>query len=204
QVAQRVEVYRVEIVGRDYPAQPLHEQVAWRVVEAAAAPHPVPDAAPDRREALGIANCLPEAPPMRTGSLGTAALQPVRENDGIHCPGAGAADRADREPVVLEQAVEHTPGQRSVRSATLQCQIDPLALTPGPPAAPFGRRHPCIPGPAGTIPAARQILSRFSAAKKHRNGSGMTEGLWPFAADAARAALPAGKRRHSASRPGDG
>ena len=38
------------------------------------------------------------------------------ENNGVHRAGAGAGDRLDVEPLILEDRVEHAPGEGAMRS----------------------------------------------------------------------------------------
>src|SRR5207249_4443735 len=50
------------------------------------------------------------------------------EGGGVHRPGAGAAHPLDGDALVLEEAVEHAPGEGAVRAAALQREVDGLAL----------------------------------------------------------------------------
>ncbi len=58
----------------------------------------------------------------RTAVLGEAG----GERHGIDGAGAGGADPGDVERLVLEQAVEHAPGEGAVRAAALERQIEAL------------------------------------------------------------------------------
>src|SRR5271167_528284 len=57
---------------------------------------------------------------------GAAARHPVSERDCIHGAGAGAADRLDVKPLVLEQLVEDAPGKGAMRATALQGEFDRL------------------------------------------------------------------------------
>src|SRR5262249_37522932 len=50
------------------------------------------------------------------------------EHGRIHCACAGRADAVKSDAVVVEQAVEDTPGEGAMRAATLQGQVDQLGL----------------------------------------------------------------------------
>src|SRR5215203_2205844 len=69
---------------------------------------------------------LPELAQLLAGTLGAALAPAVDEHDGVHRAGAGAGDRLDREPPVLDQLVEHAPGEGAVRAAALQRERDRL------------------------------------------------------------------------------
>src|SRR6185437_3711759 len=55
-----------------------------------------------------------------------AARQSVGEHDGINRTGRGAGNAFDLKPAVVEQMVEHAPGEGAERAAALQRQIDAL------------------------------------------------------------------------------
>ena len=59
--------------------------------------------------------------------VGPAAGEPVGEHDRIDRACRGAGNALDLEPAIVEQLVEHAPGEGAVRAAALQRQIDPLA-----------------------------------------------------------------------------
>jgi hypothetical protein len=50
----------------------------------------------------------------------------IGHHGGIHGAGRGAGYRLDGEPGLLEQAVEHTPGEGAMRPAALQGEVDQL------------------------------------------------------------------------------
>ena len=111
QVAQRVDPQRVELVGR--------EQVSARSSAKAPIP-PSPIELP--RPACPIA-CQTRS--SRCPGTFAAALAPAPgQGHSVDRPGRGAAHRGDVEPGLLEQPVEHAPGEGAVRAATLQRQAD--------------------------------------------------------------------------------
>ena len=61
-----------------------------------------------------------------------AARQAVGQHDGVDRAGRRAGNAIDRQPPVLEQMVEHAPGERAVRAAALQREVDAL-LAVAPP-----------------------------------------------------------------------
>ena len=56
------------------------------------------------------------------------AAMPDGEHSRIHCAGTRCADAVEPDAVVLEQAVENTPGEGAVRAAALQGEVDRLDL----------------------------------------------------------------------------
>jgi hypothetical protein len=52
--------------------------------------------------------------------------QPCREGDGVHGAGTGAGDGLDLEPPILEQMVEHPPGEGAMGTAALKSERDVL------------------------------------------------------------------------------
>src|SRR5215475_7621559 len=58
--------------------------------------------------------CAPVRPPESNPS----------EHDGIHGAGAGTADGDVVQTALVEQTIENAPGEGTVRTAALQCQID--------------------------------------------------------------------------------
>src|SRR5262249_429546 len=57
-----------------------------------------------------------------------AAGEAVGQHHGVHGSGGCSGNSADREPPVLEQIIEHAPGERAVRAAALQREIDALRV----------------------------------------------------------------------------
>ena len=112
-------------VGRDQPRHQVHGDEGRRVVE-----RPVPvsrstgvaleraEAAPPARPAARSPRA-PPAPPSRP----PVAIA-VGEDGGVHRAGGGPGDRLDLDPVLLEQPVEHAPGEGAVRPAALERQVD--------------------------------------------------------------------------------
>ena len=54
----------------------------------------------------------------------TATAPTRRERHGVAGAGRGATDRGDLQPFVLEQPIEHAPGEGTVRAATLQGETE--------------------------------------------------------------------------------
>ena len=118
-VAQGVEVERVQLLGREILGPLQHQLERGR---------------DGRRLAAGIGGAVGEGrafgnggPEIRqrfAGAVASAAHQPLRQADGVHRPGAGAADTLEAELAVFEQRVEYAPGEGAVRAAALQGKID--------------------------------------------------------------------------------
>src|SRR6516225_3958367 len=67
-----------------------------------------------------------------TSLLAPASQQAVGEYDRIHCAGARAGDTDDVYVRLLQQSVEHAPGEGTMRAAALQGERDFAPLRPRP------------------------------------------------------------------------
>ena len=65
-----------------------------------------------------------------------AAVEAVGENDSVHGPGAGAADGRDVDAVVLEEAIEDSPGEGAMSPAALEGQSERFVVRSDPRRAP--------------------------------------------------------------------
>ena len=68
---------------------------------------------------------LPHATQLRARATPVALQETGGRRHCIDGAGAGRADPADLELLVLEQAIENTPGEGAVRAAALECKINP-------------------------------------------------------------------------------
>src|SRR6266446_5034078 len=71
---------------------------------------------------------MPEIGEAPAHLLGTAAGESVRQHDRVHRTGRSTGDALDLEPSVLENMIEHAPGEGAVRAAALQRQVDLLSI----------------------------------------------------------------------------
>jgi hypothetical protein len=78
----------------------------------------------ERAEAGGVGDPPPERLERISCAGGPAFLMPVDQHRSIHRARGCARDAVDLEPGLLEQAVEHAPGECAVRPAALQSKID--------------------------------------------------------------------------------
>src|SRR5262249_27836240 len=70
------------------------------------------------------ADGFPKGPKCLLCTGPTSREQPVSEHDGIDGAGAGTADGDVVQTALVEQTIEDAPGEGTVRTAALQCQID--------------------------------------------------------------------------------
>ena len=117
-------------VGRDQPRHQVHGDEAWRVVERPVAAQPVERRALERAEGRRARHPPPEVLERSAGGLAAADGHAMGEDRGVHRAGRGAGDRLDLDPGLLQQPVEHAPGQGAVRSAALQRQVDQQRFSP--------------------------------------------------------------------------
>src|SRR6185312_4662762 len=112
------------LIGRDDVAQLVEPDRARRFVEVPRAHRALVPAAMHRREPAELGEAAPEMVELGARARGAALDVALRQHRGVDRAGAGAADALDAELPVLEQAVEHAPGEGAMRAATLQREID--------------------------------------------------------------------------------
>ena len=136
-LAQRVDVERVRHVGagREHLGPEFGHRIALPQVE-----QPADEVALRRPEIAVEADLAPE-PLQPLPSAVRPALQPaVDHHDAVHRSGACPGHRLEGQAPVLDQRVEHAPGEGPVRAAALQGQSHRL-LGPGAGEELVGRLH---------------------------------------------------------------
>ena len=128
-VAQRIIVERVEIIGRGEAPQRLKPAVGYAVVEAPVAGHLRPHRPADRTGPPGVGHRLPEISEPGAGALRPVLIHALRRDDRVHRPGGGAGNRFDPDPVVLEQLVQHAPGEGAMTAAALKREVNRFDVT---------------------------------------------------------------------------
>ena len=76
---------------------------------------------------IGVSFCAFTASAKDKIVFGTDAVA-VGEHHGIHCPGAGARNRIEPQASILEEPIEHPPGERAMRPAALEREGDRLEM----------------------------------------------------------------------------
>jgi len=117
QIAQRVELARVDLCGREV-ARPTHEQLACRreldriacSLDHDGGRHQFADLGPEAGQGFTRA-CAP-------------ALEPaIRQDDGVHRAGTAAAQAFELHAFIVEQSIEHAPGECAMGATPLQRQV---------------------------------------------------------------------------------
>src|SRR5262249_54940060 len=90
----------------------------------------------------GYRDLLPKLVQLLARAIGAARCNSTCEDHTVHGTGAGGADCVDRQPAVLDQPVEHSPGKGAMRTSTLQRKVDGLLVGAVLPAGGI-RRLPC-------------------------------------------------------------
>ena len=125
---QRIEVERIELVGRQQPGDHVEHQEGRRMLERARAGQLVEQARLQRAEGRGMADPPPEIGERLLRAALAAFGQAVGKHGGVHGAGAGRDHALEGQIVLVEQPVEHAPGEGAVRAAALQSEVDrPLA-----------------------------------------------------------------------------
>ena len=125
QGAEGIQVQRIELIGRDHAGHDVEGDLAGA-------------AATQRREARGVGRSAPQGLQLGPGALRPVFQEAGCQGDGIEGAGAGAADPVEAGPAVLQEAVQHAPGEGAVGTAALKRQVEWLHR-PGS-AGPCGRR----------------------------------------------------------------
>jgi hypothetical protein len=94
------------------------------MVQRPAAEQNVKGAPPQWAGYGGVRDAAPEPLQCDARALRAAMGEAVGQHGGIHRAGRGAGDRLDLEPWFLQQAIECTPGERAMRTAALQREVD--------------------------------------------------------------------------------
>ena len=123
QLLERVDVERVEIVGREHARHGAEPQPFARHERE----QPLDDVALQVSEMAVDAHRAPEIGEPLARLFRPAAGEPVGEHDRIHRSRRRAGHAFDLDAAVLEQLVEHPPGESAMGAASLQGEIDRLA-----------------------------------------------------------------------------
>jgi hypothetical protein len=127
-LAQGILAHGIDVVGRHQARHEIHRDIHGRRIERPAPEQHVERAALERAETGGVRDPPPERAKRVTRAGSPAQLMAVDQHRGVHCARRGAGDAVDRKPGLLQQAVEHAPGEGAVRPASLQGKIDQQRL----------------------------------------------------------------------------
>ena len=124
QAFERIDVERIELIRRRHEGERLHEQKAGRMFQPVFRAQPVDqgrleDAAPGFR-----GEPVPERTQRGFCAIAAACRQARGKDYGVDRTGAAGRDSVERKPLVFQQPVEHAPGERAMRAAPLERQVD--------------------------------------------------------------------------------
>ncbi len=126
QVAQRVDLHRIELGRRPHAAHEVEHHEGGIVVDRPA----VADSRNPAHDAAGHAGKIGDAAPEPLQpvdrALAPAFEKSIGEHHGVHGAGAGAADPVDIDVRIAHQPVHDAPGEGAMRPAALQRQADAL------------------------------------------------------------------------------
>ena len=126
QIAQRIHVERIELIGRQNAAQSVDKNVVRRLIEAEIRVHLIQEGRRDEARGSHLGHLLPESLQPFARALAAVERQAVGEHDGIDAAGAGRGDAVEADALVFQQAIEHAPSEGAVAAAALERQIDGL------------------------------------------------------------------------------
>ena len=116
QFAEGIEIQRIEVVGREQTRH-LGDRIGFADARE-------PGIVAQEIGHAGLCHRLPHGPELGARTGAAAFDEPRRNRHGVYRPGAGAADPADVDRLLLEQAIEHAPGEGAVRPAALQREVE--------------------------------------------------------------------------------
>ena len=117
-------VQRIELVGRQEPRQDVEDEVGRRVLEPVVVRQPVEERGLQRAEQRRVRDAAPEIAQRGLRTVAPADGHAVGHDGGVHGAGARRADALELDRLLLEQAVEHAPGEGAVRAAALEGEVD--------------------------------------------------------------------------------
>ena len=126
-----------------------------------------------------MSDAAPEFGERAFGSLPSTLGQTAGEHRRVDRPCARRADAFERNALVLEQAVEDTPGKGAVRAAALQGKVDRLDLNPWGPHPGEAGLQPRSPRcrPSCLLLVAAPMRSKVApAVHEEMYGAGLTGG----------------------------
>src|SRR3984893_19380670 len=103
----------------------------------------------------------PELRKARSGCLRSAANETIVQHDGVDGASRCAGNPVDLQPAVLEQLIEHAPGERAMGTAALEREIDALS----PADARADRRPPWRRG--RSAPPGQQVRKIDEQKREH-------------------------------------
>ncbi len=128
QLLERIDVERVEVIGREQARHRAEPQILARQKREQALHHvalQVGQVAIDAHRAPEIGEPLARFVRSATGEA-------VRQHDRVHRAGRRAGDALDAAAAVHEQLIEHAPGEGAVGAAALQREVERFgAVWPG-------------------------------------------------------------------------
>ena len=122
-LAERVLAAGIEIVGRVEPGHHVQGDEERRVVERPAAEEDIERTALERAEPRRVGDPLPEILKRLPGTFGAAVEEAGCKDRRVHRTGGRARDAVDDDAGLLEQAVEHAPGEGAMRPAALKREV---------------------------------------------------------------------------------
>ena len=123
-VAQRIGVHRVQLIGREHARHQIHGDESRGIIERPTSEQHIERRALEGAELGGLRHFPPERLQARAGAIGAVRGITIDHDGAVHGSGRGARDTIEAKPVLLQQAVEHAPGEGAMRAAALQREVD--------------------------------------------------------------------------------
>src|SRR5262249_2546908 len=94
-----------------------------RSVERPAAEHDVERCAAEGTEQCRVGNATPELLERGLGTVGAAGRLAADKDGCVHGAGRGSGNALDLQARLLQQAIEHSPGEGAVRASALKREV---------------------------------------------------------------------------------
>ena len=122
--AQRVGVHRVQLIGREHARHQIHGDESRGIIERPTSKQHIERRALEGAQLGGLRHFPPERLQAGAGAIGAVRGITIDHDGAVHGSGRGARDTIEAKPVLLQQAVEHAPGEGAMRAAALQREVD--------------------------------------------------------------------------------
>jgi hypothetical protein len=129
-VAQRVGTGGIEVVGEKWREARSMANEDGGVVKRPATQEHVQRRAPQRAQLGGARHLAPEGIQSGLCPIGRARRMTIGQHGRVHGAGRGAGNAVDLEPGLLEQPIQHAPGEGAMRTPRNSSRRGPRLLYP--------------------------------------------------------------------------
>ena len=126
QILERIDIERIEVVGRKIVRQQIEPRLHRRALERRERQHPFDHRALHWRQIAVVADGTPEIGEPLLRFRAAAARQSVGKHHRIDGAGGRTRNAFEHQAPVSQKVFEHAPGECAMRTAALKREIDAL------------------------------------------------------------------------------